>query len=121
MNDRGDAVKLVLIGLVFTAVGVLLTVVGDPVVGVMGICFGLMAVITGIALRLGTDSTAGRWLLITGSLLFAAAGAVMVATHFMEGAPMGWRQPAALPVGLLTVGFFGIGGLLLLWRELRRR
>lgn len=91
--ERGDALKLALIGLVFA----------------------------GIAMAVGPDTPAGRWLVISSSLLFAAAGVAMVVTSLMEGQPMGRRQPLALPVGLLTAGFFGIGGVLLLVRQLRRR
>ncbi len=70
--ERGDALKLALIGLVFAGVGVLLLAVGNPVMGLMGIAFGLMAVIAGIAMAVGPDTPAGRWLVISSSLLFAA-------------------------------------------------
>ena len=88
--------------------------------GLSPLFFGLSGVLADISLWRGHHTSKGRWLGIASSLQLGLAGAVLVVTALTGAESLGRRQVLALSIGLVALGFFGGGGLLMIWRELRR-
>lgn len=123
-RQRRDGILLLLAGPAFGACAAFIWfVVGSPWFGMAGIAFSV-ALVAGGALTLtedGPDSFARRAVGILGCLAFAATGALMIVTSLLDPDSFGWRGGGAgLIAGVLAVGFFGTGAILLVVREIRR-
>ncbi|MGO1770216.1 MAG: hypothetical protein ACTHZX_09705 [Microbacterium sp.] len=121
-KERREGILLAVIGAAFLAAGVLIWVVGSPWMGAMSFAFGVMGLIMGPVIAIGKDTPAGRIGIIVGCFAFAATGALSIATSLLTPEAFGWRGPTAgIIAGVLCLGFFGPGTVLLIVKEIRRR
>ena len=121
-KKRREAILLTLVGAVFAAAGLfLLFVVNSPWIGAMGICFGLMGVLTGIVeMRAGT-SLVTDILLTVACFFFALTGALMILSGVLAPGSWGWRGGGAGIIGGgLALAFFGPGTVILVIVTVRR-
>jgi len=115
-------VLLVILGTAFVAAGVLLFVVADPWMAAVGVCFGAMSVLGGIAMLLGTMTRGAEILTLISGALFGLTGALMLLSGLLAPAAWGWRGGGtAVIAGSITLVFFGGGTLLYVFVRMRRR
>ncbi|KDA05882.1 hypothetical protein DC31_15280 [Microbacterium sp. CH12i] len=121
-KQRWEVVRLIVFGTLFVAAGMMICIFGGALLGIVGIIFGVMSVLTGVVIAIGGDSPAGRVLTIVSCLAFAVVGALMIVLSFVDPEPMGRRGPVSgVVIGLLALGFFGLGAVFLISQEVRRR
>lgn len=121
-KQRRDGFKLLALGILFFSVGVLLCVVGNPWMGAIGICFGIMGVAIGAAEIMGGTSLVARMLMIVGCAAFAVTGAIALLAGILAPEAWGWRGGVAgIVAGALGLGFFGPGTAILIYKEYRLR
>lgn len=111
-----------LVGAVFASAGVfLLLVVKNPWMGAMGICFGLMGILTGIVEMRARPSLTTDIMLTVACFLFALMGALMIFSGILAPGAWGWRGGSAGVIGGgLGLAFFGPGTVILVIVTIRR-
>lgn len=121
-KKRREGVLLTLLGVVFAAVGVFLLLVAEnPWMGAMGICFGLMGILTGIVEVRARPSLLTDIMLTVACFFFAATGAVMILSGLLAPGAWGWRGGGAGIIGGgLCLAFFGPGTVILVIVTIRR-
>ena len=120
-KERREGIALTAVGSVFAAAGVLLLVIGNPWMGVAGICFGAMGILTGIVTSRG-ESRASEIPIIFACLAFALTGVFMIISGIVTPAAWGWRgSGAGILAGALTFALFGPGTVILVIKRMQRR
>ncbi len=121
-KERRVGYGLLAVGVLFFALGAFAYAVRDPWVGAAGMAFGFMGMAVGVSKAMGGTSPAGRIALIIGCAAFAITGALALISGIVAPEAWGWRGGGAgIFAGLLTLGFFGPGTIILLYREYRLR
>ena len=121
-KERREGILLMLVGVMFAAIGIVLWVVGNPWMGAIGISFGGMGILTGIITLTGTESPFARIAMIVACFLFALTSALMIASGSVASNVWGWRGGVApIIAGALGFAFFGPGTVILIIKEIRRR
>ena len=119
--QRREGIRLALVGAVFVGLGVFVIVIGNPLMGIIGITlFGACALI-GVVRAVRPGHGLPPSVAVVTCLGFSCAGALLIIGDVLEIPFLGHRQAAAMPVGVITLGFFGTGTLLLVVYRLRRR
>lgn len=121
-KERREGIGLIVIGAAFFALGVFLGAVENPWMGAMSAAFGAMGVIMGIVKVVDKNTPATRIATIVGCFLFAVAGAFMILSSLLTPGAWGWRSPlGGIIGGVLALGFFGPGTVILIIKEIRIR
>ncbi|WP_261164500.1 hypothetical protein [Microbacterium sp. Marseille-Q6965] len=120
-GERRQGILLTVIGLAFVGMGALLMVGGDTLLGLMSVVLFGGCALVGFAQAVRPGAGLPAWVGIAGSICFAVTGLLLIVGH-LAAAPL--LEPGggmALPAGILALGFFGPGAVVLIVRDVRRR
>lgn len=117
---RRDGIKLVAVGVVCVAAGIVVILIGNFPLGFFGALLFATLIPIGVwqARRPGEDLPLSIG--IIGSLGFVAFGVMAIIVGAFDIGVFGRRQMGALPVGVIGVAFFGTAAILLIRRAIKR-
>lgn len=120
-KERREGILLAICGAAFVGAGVLLCVIGRGWLGGCSIAFGAASAILGFVQASGSHGRRERVAIILGCLAYALAGLFALLAAVVSPESWGWRgSGAGIVVGVLFLGFFGPGAVLLAVKEVRR-
>lgn len=122
-KERRNATIMVIIGVLFAAVGVFMLFAGSAWIALTGIIFGLTTIFGGVLVRSQADGSLGSTMIaIIACLLFVIFSVLMIVTALLAPESFGFRgQLIPMIAGGLGVMFFGPGLIVLIVKHARKR